>query len=67
MLAFIDLEERVLPSHPLRTIKRLAGEAAKRDMAPKLLDEAKERSFHPKTLDGDEGYDNTVEGMKPRA
>ena len=27
MLAFIDLEERVPPAHPLRTIKRLADEA----------------------------------------
>ena len=27
MLAFIDLEERVPPDHPLRTIKRLADEA----------------------------------------
>jgi transposase len=27
MLAFIDLEERVPTSHPLRTIKRLADEA----------------------------------------
>ena len=27
MLAFIDLEERVPPSHPLRTIKQLADEA----------------------------------------
>jgi len=27
MLAFIDLEERVPTSHPLRTIRRLADEA----------------------------------------
>ena len=27
MLAFIDLEERVRMSHPLRTIRRLADEA----------------------------------------
>ena len=30
---------------------------AERDMVPKLLDEAKERHFHPKTLGGDKGYD----------
>lgn len=27
MLAFVDLEERVPPDHPLRTIKRWADEA----------------------------------------
>ena len=27
MLAFVDLEERVPPNHPLRTIKRLADRA----------------------------------------
>ena len=30
---------------------------AERDMVPKLLDQAKERRFHPKTLGGDKGYD----------
>jgi len=30
---------------------------AERDIVPKLLDEAKERRFHPKTLGGDKGYD----------
>ena len=33
MLAFIDLEERVPTSHPLRTIKRLADEARSAEMA----------------------------------
>jgi transposase len=30
---------------------------AERDMAPKLVDEARERGFHPKTLAGDKSYD----------
>jgi transposase len=30
---------------------------AERDMVPKLLDEAKERRFRPRTLGGDKGYD----------
>jgi IS5 family transposase len=30
---------------------------AERDMVPKLLDQAKERHFHPRTLGGDKGYD----------
>jgi len=33
MLAFVDLEERVPTSHPLRTIKRLADEALT-DLSP---------------------------------
>jgi IS5 family transposase len=62
MLAFIDLEERVPTAHALRTIKRLA------DMVPKLLDEAKERRFHPKTLGGDKGYltRDCVDDMRER-
>jgi len=35
MLAFIDLEERVPPDHPLRTIKRLADQALA-DLSPEL-------------------------------
>src|ERR687885_1261286 len=35
MLAFIDLEERVLPDHPLRTIKRLADQAVA-ELSPRL-------------------------------
>ena len=30
---------------------------AERDAVPVLLDEARERGFHPRTLGGDEGYD----------
>ena len=30
---------------------------AERDIVPKLLDQAKERHFHPKTLGGDKNYD----------
>src|SRR6478672_8968408 len=30
---------------------------AERDMAPKLIDEARERGFHPRTLGADKGYD----------
>jgi IS5 family transposase len=30
---------------------------AERDMVPTLLDDVKERRFHPKTLGGDKGYD----------
>src|SRR6266566_487522 len=30
---------------------------AERDMAPKLIDEARERGFHPRTLAADKGYD----------
>jgi len=41
---------------------------AERDMVPKLLDEAKERHFHPKTLGGDKGYDtrDCVDDMRER-
>jgi transposase len=41
---------------------------AERDMVPKLLDEAKERRFHPKTLGGDKGYDtrDCVADMRDR-
>jgi hypothetical protein len=35
MLAFIDLEERVPPDHPLRTIKRLADHALA-ELSPRL-------------------------------
>ena len=37
-------------------------------MVPKLLDEAKERQFHPKTLGGDKGYDtqDCVDDMRER-
>ena len=34
-----------------------AAGTAERDMVPELLDGAKERHFHPKTLGGDKGYD----------
>ena len=30
---------------------------AERDTVPVLVDQAKERGFHPKTLGGDKGYD----------
>jgi transposase len=30
---------------------------AERDMAPRLVDEARERGFHPRTLGADKGYD----------
>src|SRR5712691_3196829 len=30
---------------------------AERDMAPKLIDPARERGFHPRTLGADNGYD----------
>ena len=33
-----------------------ATRTAERDMVPKLLDQAKERRFHPMTLGGDKGY-----------
>src|SRR5436305_8191622 len=41
---------------------------AERDMVPKLLDEAKERRFHPRTLGGDKGYDtrDCVDDMRER-
>jgi transposase len=41
---------------------------AERDMVPKLLDEAKERRFHPKTLGGDKNYDtrDCVADMRER-
>src|SRR6478735_6013423 len=41
---------------------------AERDMVPKLLDEAKERRFHPRTLGGDKGYDtqDCVADMRDR-
>jgi len=41
---------------------------AERDMAPVLLDEAKERRFHPRTLGGDKGYDtrDCVDDMRDR-
>jgi transposase len=41
---------------------------AERDMVPKLLDEAKERRFHPKTLGGDKNYDthDCVDDMRER-
>lgn len=32
---------------------------AERDMVPTLIDQAKERHFHPKTLGADRGYDTT--------
>jgi hypothetical protein len=34
-----------------------ASGTAERDIVPKLLDQAKERRFHPKTLGGDKNYD----------
>ena len=34
-----------------------ASGTAERDVVPKLLDQAKERHFRPKTLGGDKGYD----------
>jgi transposase len=41
---------------------------AERDMVPKLLDQAKERRFHPKTLGGDKNYDtrDCVADMRER-
>jgi transposase len=41
---------------------------AERDMVPKLLDQAKERYFRPKTLGGDKGYDtrDCVSDMRER-
>jgi transposase len=41
---------------------------AERDMVPKLLDQARERHFHPKTLGGDKGYDtqDCVADMRER-
>jgi len=41
---------------------------AERDMVLKLLDEAKERRFHPRTLGGDKGYDtrDCVDDMRDR-
>src|SRR6187455_354424 len=41
---------------------------AERDMVPKLLDQAKERHFCPKTLGGDKGYDthDRVNDMRDR-
>lgn len=41
---------------------------AERDMVPKLLDQAKERRFHPETLGGDKGYDtqDCVADMRER-
>jgi len=41
---------------------------AERDMAPVLLDEARERGFHPKTLGADRGYDTRacVAAMRER-
>jgi transposase len=41
---------------------------AERDMVPKLLDQAKERHFRPKTLGGDKGYDtrDCVDDMRER-
>ena len=45
-----------------------ASGTAEREMVPKLLDQAKERHFHPKTLGGDKGYDtrDCVEDMRAR-
>jgi IS5 family transposase len=41
---------------------------AERDMVPKLLDQAKERHFRPRTLGGDKGYDthDCVDDMRDR-
>jgi transposase len=41
---------------------------AERDMVPQLLDEAKERRFHPRTLGGDKNYDtqDCVADMRDR-
>ncbi len=41
---------------------------AERDMVPVLLDEAKERGFHPKTMGGDKAYDthDCVAAMRRR-
>ncbi len=41
---------------------------AERDMVPKLLNEAKERRFHPRTLGGDKSYDtqDCVADMRER-
>ena len=41
---------------------------AERDMVPKLLDEAKERRFHPRTLGGDKNYDtrDCMDDMRER-
>jgi len=41
---------------------------AERDTVPKLLDQAKERRFHPRTLGGDKGYDtqDCVADMRDR-
>jgi transposase len=41
---------------------------AERDMVPKLIDQAKERHFHPKTLGADRGYDtkDCVRSMRQR-
>ena len=45
-----------------------ASGTAERDAVPVLLDEAKERGLHPKTLGGDKGYDTQgcVEAMRSR-
>jgi transposase len=45
-----------------------ASGTAERDMVPVLLDEAKERGFHPRTLGGDKGYDtrDCVHSMRER-
>ena len=37
-----------------------ASGTAERDMVPRLLDQAKERHFRPKTLGGDKNYDTTA-------
>jgi hypothetical protein len=41
---------------------------AERDALPKLLDDARERRFHPRTLGGDKGYDtrDCVDDMRER-
>jgi transposase len=41
---------------------------AERDIVPQLLDQTKERHFHPKTLGGDKGYDtqDCVANMRER-
>jgi transposase len=48
-------------------VTRATG-TAERDMVPKLLDQAKERRFHPRTLGGDTGYDtrDCVDDMRQR-
>ena len=41
---------------------------AERDVVPVLLDQARERRFHPKTIGGDKGYDTRecVAAMRQR-